>query len=97
VAVGDRDDELGIQDTSWLTDADWAEINKLRRIYAADGGSGLWKALDRLSDDPVRYFRLVAALFPAKVLNGMKDHMAKIGVTEEDLKERIEKLQPKKH
>jgi hypothetical protein len=27
--MGENDDELGIQDTSGLSDADWAEINKL--------------------------------------------------------------------
>ena len=47
--MGDRDDELGIQDTSRLADADWAEINKLRRIYETDGGKGLRKALYKLA------------------------------------------------
>ena len=44
--MSDRDN-VAIVDTSLLTDADWAEINKLRRAYEIDGSVGLSKALDQ--------------------------------------------------
>jgi hypothetical protein len=86
---------LVVADTSVLTDADWAELNKLRRVHAVRGSKGLLKALRKLAkDDPVRYFTIAAALFPAKVLNAMKDHMAENGITKEDVEEMARKLHP---
>ena len=40
-------DDLGIVDTSWLTDADWAVINRLRRIHETEGQKAVRKALER--------------------------------------------------
>ena len=82
-------------DTSELTDADWAVINKLQRIHATDGIKGLRKAIPKL--DPVRYLRITAALFPDQVLNAIVDHMAEMGLTEDDLKALIEQHQPTRH
>jgi hypothetical protein len=44
----DKTNELGIVDTSLLTDADWAEINKLRRAHDEGGQRALSKALTEL-------------------------------------------------
>lgn len=93
-SMSDRDDELGIKDTSDLTDADWAEINKLRSIWETDGAKALTKAFDDL--DPIRSFRIMAAFFPEMVYNTMKDYMAEKGITEDDLKEMIRKASPTK-
>jgi hypothetical protein len=42
-------DDLGIVDSSWLTDADWAVINRLRRIHETEGQIAVRKALNRLN------------------------------------------------
>jgi hypothetical protein len=46
-------DDLEIQDTSGLTDADWAEINKLRDAYKRGGLKALDAALAKLAGDPL--------------------------------------------
>lgn len=52
-----------IVDTTNLTDADWAEIDK-----------GFSKALDELADrDPVQFLDIVTAYFPHAVLEVIKD------------------------
>ena len=62
-----RDEELGIADTTGLTDADWAEINKLKRAYETGGQSALSKAFQELDKDPVRAIRVIGAFFPEMV------------------------------
>ena len=39
-------DDLGIVDTSWLTDADWAVINRLRRIHETEGQKAVKKSAE---------------------------------------------------
>ena len=41
-------DDLGIADTSWLTDADWAIIDGLRRIHETEGQKAVRDALRAL-------------------------------------------------
>ena len=95
--MSDPNNELEIRDTSGLTDAEWAELNKLRRIHETDGAKALRKALDELRrNDPVRYFRISAALFPERIYNAMKDDMAERGITEDDLIEMVRKASPTK-
>ena len=91
--MSDWNDELGITDMSGLNDADWVEINKLRRVWETKGTKGLTKAFDRL--DPVRCFRIMAALFPERVYNTIRDQMAEKGITEDDLKEMARKASTK--
>jgi hypothetical protein len=79
--------DLGIADTSLLTDSDWAEINKLKRAYDEGGSKALSKALEELKKDPVRIFRMMAAFFPEKVQEAAKDVIAELGMTEEDFRE----------
>lgn len=76
-----------IVDTSNLTDADWAEINKLRQAYETGGQKAFSKALDELADrDPVEYFTIVAAYFPHAVMEVIEDNTA-AGFTEEEFYE----------
>lgn len=74
-------------DTSRLTDADWAELNKLRQAYRTGGQKALSKAMAELGEDPVRYIRVIGAYFPDKVREAIKDAMADAGMTEEDFHE----------
>jgi hypothetical protein len=85
-------DDLGIVDTSWLTDADWAVINWLRRIHESEGKKAVRKALRAL--EPESYLRVVAAFFPDKVREAIKDEMAENGITEQDLSEMTQKFHP---
>jgi hypothetical protein len=82
-----KTDDLGIADTSLLTDSDWAEINKLKRAYDEGGSKALSKALEELKKDPVRIFRMMAAFFPEKVQEAAKDVIAELGMIEEDFRE----------
>ena len=82
-------DDLGIVDSSWLTDADWAVINRLRRIHETEGQLAVRKALRAL--EPESYLRVAAAFLPDKVREAIKDEMAENGITEQDLRERWRK------
>ena len=85
-------DDLGIVDTSWLTDADWAVINRLRRVHETEGQKAVRKALRAL--EPESYLRVAAAFFPDKVREAIKDEMAENGITEQDLRKMAKKLHP---
>ena len=95
--MGEHDDELGIQDTSGLSDADWAEINKLRDAYKTGGQKALEGAWRKLTDDPIRTVRVYGAFFPEKLMNTIKDVMAAEGMTLEGLKDMIEKAKSAAH
>ena len=85
-------DDLGIVDSSWLTDANWAVINRLRRIHETEGQIAVRKALRAL--EPENYLRVAAAFFPDKVREAIKDEMAENGITEQDLREMAKKVHP---
>ena len=95
--MGDRDEELGIEDTSGLSDADWVEINKLRDAYRTGGQKALRDAWRKLTDDPISTVRVYGAFFPDKLRNTIKDVMAAEGMTVEDLTEMIEKAKSAAH
>lgn len=57
-------DDLEIQDTSGLTDADWTEINKLRNAHKNGGKKAFAVALDQLAKDPIRYAVVIGAFYP---------------------------------
>ena len=83
-----------VADTSGLTDADWAEINKLSSAYEEGGRARLSKALDELTNgDPVRSVRILGAFFPDMIREVIKDAMAERGITEEELRELVRKLE----
>jgi hypothetical protein len=72
-------DNLGIADPSSLTDADWAEIDRLKRAYEVGGHKAFNEALKKL-DDPVLGIRVIGAFYPAMVREAIKDAMAEHGV-----------------
>jgi hypothetical protein len=80
-------------DSSHLTDADWAELNKLRQAYKTGGQRALSKAMVELRKDPVRYIRVTGAYLPNEVREALKDGMAEAGMTMEDLRELGRKLE----
>ena len=85
---------IEVVDTAGLTDADWAEINRLGRIYEEKGEAALADAMAKLgAKDPVRYMRVMGAFFPDMVREAIKDQMAASGMTEEDLHALIRKLE----
>src|SRR5215470_5226772 len=86
-------DDLEVQDTSGLTDADWAEINKLRKAYEAGGRKAIDSALKKLAKDPIRFVAVIGALYPDMMREMIRDQMAEAGITEEDLRELIQKLE----
>jgi hypothetical protein len=44
-----------LEDSSGLTDADWAEINRLKRVYESGGADALDTAFSNLTEiDPIR-------------------------------------------
>lgn len=84
---------LGVADTTGLTDADWAEINKLKRAHETGDQKALAKAFDELNANPVRAIRVIGAFFPEMVREAIRDAMAAEGITEEDLREMILKAE----
>jgi hypothetical protein len=42
-------EDLAIQDTTGLTDADWAEINKLRNAHKKGGAKAVGRAMQQLA------------------------------------------------
>jgi hypothetical protein len=90
--------DLKIQDASGLTDADWAQINKLRQALEQGGDKAFQKALGDLKKDPSRYLRVMRAFFPVRVREALRDSLANAGITEEDLRELAKVLRPaRKH
>jgi hypothetical protein len=89
-----RYDDLGIADTSGLTDADWPEINKLKRAYDEGGDKAMSRALEELQKDPVRAIRVLGAFFPERVREALKDAAAELGITEDDIRDLARKFDP---
>jgi hypothetical protein len=90
--VTDKQLDLEVADSSGLTDADWAEINRLKNLYEAGGRNALSKGLAELGDsDPVRSIRVLSAFFPGAVREALADAIAEEGITAEDLRELIRK------
>ena len=84
--------DFEIIDSSHLTDADWAEINKLKKACET-GGKALSAAIEQLATDPIRYMNVMAAFFPDMIREAIKDSMAESGMTEDYLRELIRKLE----
>jgi hypothetical protein len=84
-------DELA--DPSALTDADWAELNKLKTAYEKGGPKAFSKAFEQLKKDPVGCVHVLAAIFPERIREQMRDALAESGITEEDLREMLRKAE----
>jgi hypothetical protein len=83
--------ESKIVDPSHLTDADWAEINKLKRAFEDGGKTALSKAVEKLGNDPIRYVNVMAAFFPEMIREKLKDSLADADA--DDVRELIQKLE----
>jgi hypothetical protein len=83
--------ELKIVVSSHLTDADWAEINKLKRAFEHGGKIALSKAVEKLGNDPIRYVNVMAAFFPEMIREKLKDSLADADA--DDVRELIRKLE----
>ena len=87
-------ESLGVQDTSVLTDADWAEINRLRKVLADQGPEALNKAFAELQRrDVILHARVAEAFFPNEFKEAFRDEMAAAGMDEDDLRELVRKLE----
>ena len=84
---------LEVVDSSGLTDANWADINRLKRTYEEGGQAALSKAMAELSEDPIRYMAVIGAFFPDIVREAIKDSLAECGLTDEDIREMVRKLE----
>jgi hypothetical protein len=85
-----------VVDSDGLTDADWVEINKLRRAFADGGSRAFWEAMDKLGDaDPIRRLRVAGAFFPDVVREALKDEFAAAGMSEEDVREMLRQIRQK--
>jgi hypothetical protein len=90
----EKPDPLRVVDTTDLTDADWAEINNLKKVYDTAGERALSAALKAVGErDPIRAARVLGAFFPDLVRETIKDRLADMGITGEDLRELIRKLE----
>jgi len=92
-----NDDPLPVVDSVGLTDIDWAAINKVKLAYRKGGKKALSKALDELSSDPVQTIRVLGAFFPIETCEEVRDKMAELGITREDLEELIRKHESPAH
>jgi hypothetical protein len=88
-----RTEPIEVEDSSFLTDADWAAINALRRAVERGGQKAASRAAKKLAlADPLRFATVLAAFFPDRVREAIRDVMADRGIAEDDLKEMIQKL-----
>jgi hypothetical protein len=89
-----KHEPLEVVDSSGLTDDDWAKINRLRHLYESGGSKALSKALDELAEaDPIIFAHIMSAFFPDMVRETIKDGLAEVGMTEDDVRELIQKLE----
>ena len=84
---------LKLVDTSHLSDADWVRINRLKRGWESEGLEGLKRAITELFKDPITATRIMAAFYPERVAETIKDEVAKVGMTKQELEELMSKLQ----
>ena len=92
--AGKREPAPDVVDPSELTDADWAEINKLRQIWETGGPEAWSEAIDRLeSANPIRHLVVMAALFPDEVRKAIRDEIAERGMTVREMRELLIRLQ----
>lgn len=87
------DNPLEVADLSALSDADCADINRLRLAYTNGGEEALLVALDELATDPIRYVHLMRAIYPEMISEAIKDELAERGMDEKDLRDLIRKLE----
>ena len=89
-----KHEPLEVVDSSGLTDDDWAKINRLRHFHESGGSKALSKGFDELAEaDPIIFVHIMSAFFPDMVRETIKDGLAEVGMTEDDVRELIQKLE----
>jgi hypothetical protein len=84
--------KLKVVDTSGLSDADWAAINRVNRAFALGGIDGFWDELENLGD-LVLQIRVAFAFFPDVIHEAISDEMAEHGLAIEDLHELLRRAE----
>jgi hypothetical protein len=88
-----KHEPLEVVDSSGLTDDDWAKINRLRHLHESGGSKALSKEFDELREaDPITFMHIMSAFFPDMVRETIKGGLAEVGITEDDVRELIQKL-----
>ena len=85
-----KETKLEVVDSSGLSDADWADINRLRQAFADGGSRAFWDAMDELGKiDLFRQVHIAGAFFRDTMREAIKDEMAAAGMSEDDLRDTI--------
>jgi hypothetical protein len=61
-----------------ITEADWTEVNKLRRAHDSGGEEALKRAYEQLCKDPIRWVRVMSA-FHSDYVRAKVDAYAALG------------------
>jgi hypothetical protein len=81
------------EDSSILTDADWATLNELLQKYHRKP-KGLQRAFVKLGiENPECFIRLYAAFHPAKAREAILDANAALGYNDDDIREMIRNVE----
>jgi hypothetical protein len=90
-----KHEPLEVVDSSGLTDGDWAKINRFRHLHESGDSKALSKAAfaELVEADPISFVRIMGALFPDMIRETRKDVLAEVGMTEDDVRELIQKLE----
>jgi hypothetical protein len=81
--MGER---LNVVDSSNLTDADWAAVNRVNRACELGGAIAFWEELEKL-DDVRLQLRVLGAFFPELLRAVIEEEMTEHGLTVDDLRE----------
>src|SRR5262245_38111289 len=84
-AMGER---LNVVDSSGLTDADWAAVNRVNRACELGGATAFWEELEKLDDVPLQ-LRVLGAFFPELVREVIEEEMTEHGLTIDDLRKAL--------
>jgi len=81
--LGER---LNVVDSSGLTDADWAAVNRVNRACELGGAIAFWEELEKL-DDVRLQLRVLGAFFPELLRAVIEEEMTEHGLTADDWQE----------
>ena len=77
--------KLHVVDSSGLTDADWAAVNRVSRACELGGATAFWDELEKLQDVSLQ-LRVLGAFFPELVRAVIEEGMTEHGLTADDLR-----------
>jgi hypothetical protein len=89
VAKGQK---FNVVDTSGLTDADWAVIDRVNRACELGGAAAFWDELEKL-DNVSLQLRVVGAFSPELIREVIEEEMTEHGLTVEDLREMLKRVE----